>query len=369
MSHLANIDNILRACFLSKITVELVSLPGLGKTSKITQWAEDTGKRLKKPFGVCVRHLAVEDPVEVAGVSFISKRHIMGEDRETTVRSYPSLFPQPHEFPGGVIPKFGVILLDEFRQAPHDTQKPAARLIDEGKLGAYDLKDLGHWSVIMASNRSSDRSGANRELAFITNRKMVLELDPNADALADWMGTNGYDPLAIGFVRAFPGTVFTDKVPSHQNPFCTPRSFCRAITFATAMGGNKGSLDVSPATVEGVAGLIGEGAAAEFMGYMRRVEDMVTVEEIIKSPLTARVPDRFDVQWAVVQTMIHHANKENAVAMFEYVKRLPKEFQTTAVRSMVGKVKDLMFESSYSAWLTDNQELVMAALASDPSKM
>ena len=368
MATLANIDNTLNACFMSKIALELVSPPGLGKTSKIIQWAETIGKKLKQPFGVCVRHLAVEDPVEVAGVSFISTQHIMGEDRETTTRSYPSLFPQPHEFEGGVIPKLGIILLDEFRQAPHDTQKPAARLIDEGKLGAYDLKDLGHWSVVMASNRSSDRSGANRELAFITNRKMVLEIDPSVDALANWMSANNYDPLAIGFAKAFPGTVFTDKVPQHQNPFCTPRSFCRAVTYAAAMGGNSGAIDVSPATVEGVAGLIGEGAAAEFMGYMRRVEDMVTVEEILADPLKARVPDRFDVQWAVVQTMVHHATVDNAVQFFEYVKRLPKEFQTTAVRSMVTKVKDLMFDASYSKWLQDNQELVMAALAADPSK-
>jgi len=368
MATLANIDATLNACFMSKIALELVSPPGLGKTSKILQWAEATGKKLKQPFGVCVRHLAVEDPVEVAGVSFISTQHIMGEDRETTTRSYPSLFPQPHEFEGGVIPKVGVILLDEFRQAPHDTQKPAARLIDEGKLGAYDLKDLGHWSVIMASNRSSDRSGANRELAFITNRKMVLSLDPNVDALADWMSLNNYDPLAIRFAKAFPGTVFTDKVPSHQNPFCTPRSFCRAVTYATAMGGANGLIDVSPGTVEGVAGLIGEGAAAEFMGYMRRVEDMVTVEEILADPLKAAVPERFDCVWAVVQTIIHHATTANAIPFFTYIKRLPMEFQTTAVRSIVGKVKDLMFDASYAAWLQDNQQLIMAALASDPSK-
>lgn len=366
MANLASIDRQLNACFITKTAIELLSVPGIGKTSKVHQWAKAVGEKFNQPFGVVVRHLAIEDPCEAAGAGIISTANIMGEDRDTLIRSYPSLFPQPHEFPDGIIPKMGVILLDENRQAPHDVQKCAARLIDEGKLGAYDLADLGHWSVVMASNRSEDRSGANRELAFITNRKMVISIDANVDALADWMTAEKYDPKAVGFAKAFPGTVFTDKVPAHQDPFCTPRSFCRAIKFAVAMGGDV--IDTSPATVEGIAGLIGDGAAAEFMAYMRRVEAMVTVEEIIAGPTTAKVPERFDVVWATVQTMVHHCTEEVAMAFFEYTKRLPKEFQTSAVRQLVRKTPDIMFNSSYSAWLDQNQELLMAAMASDPAK-
>jgi hypothetical protein len=75
----------------------------------------------------------------------------------------------------------GIMLLDEFMQAPTDIAKAFAPLIDEGRAGPHHLPL--DWQVIAASNRQRDASGVGRALAFLTNRWMLAELQPDMSAL------------------------------------------------------------------------------------------------------------------------------------------------------------------------------------------
>jgi hypothetical protein len=75
----------------------------------------------------------------------------------------------------------GIMLLDEFMQAPTDIAKAFAPLIDEGRAGPHHLPL--DWQVIAASNRQRDASGVGRALAFLTNRWMLAELQPDMGAL------------------------------------------------------------------------------------------------------------------------------------------------------------------------------------------
>jgi len=379
MATLATIDPILKACFLEQVSLELLSPPGLGKTSKIKQISAHFARQLKAPFGLSVRHLSTYDPTEVGGMQFIGHKAITKHDGtklefESALQSYPALFPQPSDkvyMPDGTtttiaklgyIPKYGYVMLDELRQAPHDSQKPAARLLDERTLGEYSLDNFGHWAVTACSNSSEDRSGAQKELAFVTNRKCVIKIDPCVRSLQAYMEQAGLHHSAIGFMRAFPDAVFTEKVPSHENPYATPRSFERCIRLLTRMG-KEDKLATSPEALETACGLIGEASATKLMGFLRRTEDMVTVEEILESPTTTKVPDRPDIMWATVQLMVHHATIKNVLTMMKYVQRMPQEFQISAVSSLHRKVPGMANEPEWVEWAAKNKDLLLAAHA------
>lgn len=383
MATLATIAPIALACHKERIALELLSGPGLGKTT----WGREFGQQLadyfSEPVLVACRHLTIEAPEEVAGCLGIDWR----DGSVYAERSYPTLFPKPYDpvyFPrewdedqceafreAGQLPKRGIIMLDEFRQADTDQIKPAACLIDEGRLDRFFLKDIGHYSVILCSNRAEDKSGVDKPMAFITNRKMETHLGYSVDAHCEWMVMNGIHPKGVAFARANPLEIYSEKVPDHDLPFASPRSFVRSCRFLQALGvmddQNLGEKNLI--AVEGVAGLMGEGAAATFMGFLRRVEDMIPIDEIRKNPNGCRVPDRPDVMWATIQTMTQyateHSGKEDVSWLLTYMLRFGSEFQIACIRMMVKANRRLFIDKRYSQWVRDNRDLVMAAVAAD----
>lgn len=383
MATLATITPIAMAMHAQKIALELLSPPGVGKTSWMREFCQLLANRYQEPVLLALRHLSIEAPEEVAGVLGL---HTIG-DTLVAERTYPHLFPQTYDpvyFPEdwgderkeewrklGVLPKRGVIGLDEFRQADEDQHKVAARLIDEGRLDKYDLADIGHYSVILTSNRAEDKSGVGKAMAFLTNRKAEVGVDYASDPHCEWMLLHGVDPKGVAFARAFPQDVHSPTVPDHDLPFVSPRSFVRACMFLQELGvmDDKDIENKNKIAVEGVAALIGEGAAASFMGFLRRVEDMIPIEDILKNPNGAKVPDRPDVMWAIIQMMCQfskdHSGTRDMAPLLTYMLRFPEEFQTACVRMMVKSNRKLFLDRRYSQWVRDNRELVMNAISAD----
>ena len=383
MATLATITPIALACHKTKIAMELLSGPGLGKTT----WGKDFGQILAdkydEPVLVAVRHLSIEAPEEVAGVLGVDWQ----DGQIYAERSYPHLFPKPYDpvyFPHnwtaeqrsaftatGALPKRGIIMLDEFRASDDDQQKVAARFIDEGKLDRYDLASLGHYSTILCSNRAEDRSGVGKPMAFITNRKMEVNVSYSVDSHCEWMAMNGVHPKGIAFARRNPLEVYSEAVPDHDRAFSTPRSFVRSCFFLQALGvmDDNNLSENNRIAVEGVAGLMGEGGAAAFMGFLRRVEDMIPIEDIRRNPNGCKVPDRPDVMWATIQTMTQYAveksDEEDVGWLLTYMLRFAKEFQSACIRMMVKGNRKLFIDKRYSQWVRDNRELVMNAVAAD----
>ncbi len=379
---LDQLEPVIFSAYIQGITLELLSAPGVGKSSVIRQAAKNMAKRLNAPFCLAVRHLSTFDPTDVAGPLFITKRKLTyaGKEHEfeSAMNSYPALFPNSKDvvfLPDGTetdvgthgeIPAFGLVFLDELRQAAHDAQKPTARFMDERRVGEWDLRMFGgQWSVIAASNNSEDRSGTVKDLAFITNRKLVLQVESSVQILCNHFEDTGVIcSSGIAYVRACPGSVFTEKVPNNDKPFPTPRSFERCMRMLQTMGGDKG-VDTSPLAVEVASGFLGEGRGPELIGFLRRVEEMVTIDEILADPKKARVPDRPDVTWAVVQMLAHHVTSANGMKLITYIERLAREMQITGLGSIMAKCPDLQYNKQYSEWAARNKDLLMAAFAAD----
>ena len=293
-------------------TMEIVSAPGVGKTS----WARAFGKymaaKFDEPFGVCIRHLSTEDPLDGPGVLHIGEE---GDDKvKRALRTYPGLMPQPWEFDGD-IPARGILVLDEYGQADNDQKKATATLIDERRLGKYELPK--GWMVILTSNRTSDRAGVAKPLTFITNRKTTIEVDYDSEGHSQWLNANGIHPKLAAFPNTNASTVCTNEVPEHDNPYMTPRSFTRAakalmqFDVVDMIGLEESTSPTARLAREVCAGFVGEGATARLFGHLKYCEHMVTMDEILNNPTKANVPDRPDVCWAVVQMMSQFAQEQS----------------------------------------------------------
>lgn len=335
-----------------RFSVELVSGPGLGKSMAIDQTAVAIQNLLKLP-------------------DFTTKKFFLSTVEAPDVRGYglPDMenrtmyFTAAPWMPSETDSDYGFVFLDEFRQSGHDVQKPAAELLNAGSVGDSQLPIT--YMVVAASNREEDRSGVQRSLAFIENRRIQLRVEPHLDSWVEWAENDGsIHWAAIAFAKSQPGLIFKDKVPDKPGPFCTPRSFCKVSHLI-------GDYFDEGAFIELSSGAIGEGATAQFVSFMRVVEQLPEFEDIVNNPQKCKLPDkeRPDAQYAATQMIAHRVDGDTAEPAFDYLKRMPREFQVSGIKAAMRKTGPTLVQSKkFAGWLRQNQDLLVAANLIDPKR-
>ena len=333
-----------------RFSIELVSGPGLGKSEALAQVAEELGKTLKMDFGFSPFFLSTLEQPDVRGFG------LPAEDTDgTSIMKYTAA----PWMPRAGAPEHGIVFLDEFRQAGHDVQKPAAELLLNGRVGESVLP-IG-WMVVAASNRESDRSGVQRELAFVSNRRMEIKVSPDLESWVDWAERKDIHWAAIAFAKAHPGKIFSDKIPDKSGPFTTPRSFVKMSYL----------IDELPMEMftEAAAGMIGEGSAAEFVSFLRVVEQLPAFEDIVAAPDKCKLPDkdRPDAQYATMQMIAHRVDENTAAPAFNYLKRMDREFQVAGLKATLRRCPAVLQSKDFAAWVKDNKDLLVNANLLDAS--
>jgi hypothetical protein len=328
-----------------RFSVELVSGPGIGKSESRLQIGALIKKVLKlEEFGDKAFFLSTVEQPDVRGFGLPATD--TDGSRIMTYTAAPWM-PKANE------PKHGILFLDEFRQAGHDVQKPAAELLLNGRVGDNQLPIT--WMVVAASNREKDRSGVQRELAFLSNRRMEIKIEPSLDSWVDWAERRAIHWAAIAFAKRQPGVVFGDTVPDKPGPFCTPRSLVK-------MSHLIGQLDMEEFT-EAAAGLIGEGAATQFVAFLRVVEQIPEFDEIVANPTKCKLPDaeRPDAQYATMQMIAHRVDDATAEPAFNYMQRMGKEFQVAGLKATMRRCPAIVRSTKFADWVKANRDLLLSA--------
>lgn len=345
-------------------TVHLIGPPGCGKSAVIRTIPTMMSKLLDAPFGYREELVPSLDAPDVRGFLVPTKD---GDGRPVSMFTYPPIFPSREylaEHPDGVL------FLDENNLGDHLTQKALAPVKLDGMAGQYRLPR--RWTVLCASNRMQDKAGVQAPLMHDINREIRLEVDVNVEGwVLDFADPQGIHPLGIAFAKARPG-VFAREVPSDRKPFCSFRSYTKAMRVIEEVAGkdaqgnpnmNIPSDGVSQAIT---AGSVGDGTAAEMYAFFKVVNELAEFKDIMSSPETAKVPSssRLDAAYAQMQLCLHHVDVKNADKIWTYMERLPLELQTSAAKSMLEKAGGQFLNSKkFGAWIARNRALVMATTA------
>jgi hypothetical protein len=327
-----------------RFTIELESGPGLGKSEMVPQLAGELSEEMKVPFGCNDFFLNSKEAPDIGGFG------LPGEDEDgSRIMEYT----RAPWMPRSKDPKHGFLHLDEFRQSQHDVQKPSAELLLKGRVNESWLPIT--WMVLASSNREKDRSGVQRELMFVTNRRCRIEITPCLDSWVDWAERGDIHWAAIAFAKHKPGLIFQDEIPDKSGPFCTPRSFVKMSRM----------VDYLPMELftEAAAGYVGEGCAAEFVSFLRVVEQLPTFDEIVHDPKGCKLPesDRPDAQFATMQMIAHRVRGDTAKPAFDYLKRMPQEFQVAGLKATLKRQPDVLNNKDFAVWVKDNKALIVNA--------
>jgi hypothetical protein len=250
---------------------------------------------------------------------------------------------------------------------PIDEYDGVLILVDEAdKLGMDEKKIVGEAAlskvlgnhrfpagtvVMFAGNRMSDRSGSTRELDHLINRRILIEIQDDAEAWADWARGEKLLPETITFAEDNPQLLFEPQ-PQDQRPWCTPRSLHQIdIHLRSLMSSFEvDKIPTDPLTQEEIKGGIGAPACAAFVTKVRLGQELKSYEEVIANPTTVTLPSKPDAQRLMSYKMAARVIVEDAPKVLTFMGRMPEEHMIMFVRMAVQRNYRLAFEPNFASW-------------------
>jgi hypothetical protein len=203
--------------------------------------------------------------------------------------------------------------------------------------------------VISTGNRQADRAGANRVLSHLRNRETVIELETHLDDWTSWAIQAGVKPEVISFIRFRPGLLHDFDPQRDQN--ATPRSWVEGVSDV---------LGTVPAEAEFECfkGAVGEGAAAEFVGFVRIFRKLPNPDAILLNPTTADVPKDPATLYALTGAIAQRATESNFERVCTYAERMPPEFSVLMVSIAARRDPDLANTQAFTKWSIAHQDVL-----------
>lgn len=294
--------------------------PGIGKSSVVRHAATSLDLCL-----VDVRATLL-DPVDLRGLPRL--------DGDQAVWCPPAFLPRAGE---------GVLFLDELAQAAPLVQAACLQLTLDRRIGEYELPE--GWSIVAASNRSEDRAGTHRLISPLLNRFVHLDLDVSSEDWQAWAVGSGIVPEVRAFLNYRPALLSQFDVASNPRAFATPRSW----QFVSDVIQRTPNELLHPV----LAGCVGDGPAAEFLGFLRLYRELPDLDQVLAKPDNSPVPREPAVLYALVGALVERCRSTKTVLsnFITYVLRLPEEFTMLAIRDAVPMQSNLWGHPLLQSWI------------------
>lgn len=318
MTHIAFSPKSIRAALVRVMDAGLVPFvagsPGVGKSDIVRSIAEQYDLKL-----IDIR-LSQCDPTDLMGFPNVQG----AKARYVPMDTFPIVGDDlPLKDDGQTPYKGWLIFLDELPSASKAVQAAAYKLILDKMVGQYDLHP--NVAIMSAGNKMTDRAIVNSMGTAIQSRLVHLELAVNHKEWMDWAAAADVDSRIMGFL-SYKTTLLHSFSPDHQDrTFPCPRTW----EFASKLSkGRDIGLDDLPL----FAGVVGQGAAQEYVTFAELWQSLPRIEEIIRSPQTVAIAQEVSTQFAIASYVADHITETNADQVVIFLNRLPVEMQVVSYR-------------------------------------
>lgn len=312
-------------------TICIEGPPGGGKTTIVHQVGSELG------IPVIERHMPTM-LVEDFGIPFPNA------EGSTFDYKVPSWFPYAGK---EGTQNGGILLFDDRNQASADLQKVLANICQARNLHGVPLAP--NWMVVSTGNRQSDRAGANRVLSHLRNRETVLDFETHLDDWCAWAVDHNVKPELISFIRFRPGLLHEFKADREHNP--TPRSWVEGVSDVT------GTVPYD-AEYECFKGAVGEGAAAEFVGFLKIFRKLPNPDAILINPDKAEVPTDPATLYALTGSLATRISESNISRAITYADRMPPEFSVLMMSYTLRRNPALASTAAFTNWIIKNESVM-----------
>jgi hypothetical protein len=322
-----NVKNALKVCISAQKPVFLHGSPGVGKSDMVAQVAAELKMTL-----IDIRAILL-DPVDLRGIPTV-------EDG-VTKWAPPSFLPHGKG-------KY-LLFLDELNAAPPLVQAACYQLVLDRKIGEYELpKDA---VIIAAGNLDTDKAVTSRMPTPLANRFIHVNVDVDPDEWVKWAIAAGIDPKLIAFIRYRPNMLHNFDPKRGEKAFPTPRSWAFTDSIMKVAGEDL-EFDL-------VSGIVGDGAASEFIGFLRIFRSLPDPDLVIASPETVDVPTDPATKYALTGVLANKATKENFAAIVKFANRLPAEFSVLLVKDAIERDENLVSTRAFIEWSAEHADVLL----------
>lgn len=326
----AQLSAVLAKTIAARLPVLIKGAPGIGKTDVVVQAAKAAKADL------VVMHPVVSDPTDFKGLPAV-----VGDEAEF--------------LPFGELSdlidasKLTVCFFDDLGQAPAAVQAAAMQLILARRINSHVISDKVVF--VAATNRREDRAGVTGILEPVKSRfATIIELNPNVDDWCGWALENGVPPELVAFVRFRPELLMSATAPTAD---IVNRPSPRTVT-------NLGKLiGIGIDDLETLAGAVGEGFAAEFIGFLRVWASLPSIDGILLNPEKADIPSEQSALYAVTVALASRTTADNAGRIVRYMNRLPDEFSVLGIRDAKRVCPTLERTREFVKWAVDHQDVLL----------
>lgn len=308
--------------------------PGLGKTSLAFDAVDARGFSAAT---VGIFRPSLHDPVDLSGCPSVEE----GITRWAPPKFLVDINRTAEKY------GFALLVWDELPQAVPMMQNAIAGMILDRQIGEFKLHPAVH--QIATGNRTKDKAGAGRVVSQLGNRLCHLEMEAHLDDWCEWALDTGLDVTTVSFLRFRSGLLSDFEADRFSNP--TPRSWEAVARANTALAPHLYHAKVM--------GLVGEGAAAEYIGFKRIADQLPRVDEILINPTGTMVPTEPAALYAVSGALAVQSTPDNFDRVMLYVDRMPPEFGLLAVKTALTASPKVVHTKSFSAWAIRNSGLLI----------
>jgi MoxR-like ATPase len=259
--------------------------PGVGKTAIVKQAAARRG------IPVVDVRLGQLAPTDLRGMPVV-------DHATATTRWYrPVFLPTSGE---------GILLLDEFNQAPPTMQGIAQQLLLARRLGEYEVPD--GWLILALGNRKEDRASVYDMPAQVENRFKHYLVEESLEDWRRWALGAGLPDEIVSFLLFRPALLHRYEPTERAWP--SPRTWEFAAEQWRAG--------------EDIISCVGAAAAGEFASYLKRLESLPDINRILAGSIVVDpLPEDLSVRYALITALAARARSEQELrAAFLYVTRL-----------------------------------------------
>jgi len=294
--------------------------PGVGKSDLVRQVAQALN------IGFKDERIPTLDPVDLRGVPSIENGY--------TLFNIPNLLPRVDR--DG---EFGIFFLDELSAAQPAMQAAAYQLTLDRKIGDYTLPD--GWSIVAAGNSTGDKAVAYRQSTALANRFGHYDLEVNVEEWLAWGLINNVGEDLLAFIKYRPELLHDTEMKSRSFP--SPRTWQFVNAHRPFMTPHN--------EFNKVQAFVGKAAAVEYNHFMKIIRELPTIDQIMKNPMTAPLPQALDAIHATTSVILEAVDIKNFPNLMKYITRIPEEFQALFLNEAIKRDEDIADSKEYTDWL------------------
>lgn len=327
----SELTKLLSKTIPARLPVLITGAPGIGKSDIVAQAAQLASADL------IISHPVVSDPTDFKGLPFPDKG------------GKSASFLPFGDLAALVAAKSDtVFFLDDLGQAPPSVQSACMQLLLARRVNGHMVSDKV--SFIAATNRRADRAGVQGLLEPVKSRfATIVELQSDLNDWVKWALSASLPTELIAFLRFRPNLLHDFKPTQDLVNSPCPRTWHNV---ARLMAAGCDGFDV-------ISGAVGEGAAAEFVGFLKIFRTLPNPDMILMNPDSADVPMDPATLYALCGALSRKASDQTFDRLARYFNRLPAEFSVLAVRDSVRGCPDVVNSRAFIEWASAHADVLI----------